>query len=84
VVLACIRLVARAAQAPQRMRSRHHHLASRRFADGVKTREGRDVTLHLPADAQSSGPKMTPRPPSSSPVSYVGVTSVKGPDGGAW
>jgi hypothetical protein len=46
----------------------------------VKTRDGRDITINLTADAQVE----TTRKVSADefkPGSYVGVTSVKGPDG---
>ena len=46
----------------------------------VKTREGRDVQLHLTPDAQVVTAKKTTLA-EMGPNAYVGVTSVKGPDG---
>jgi len=46
----------------------------------VKTREGRDVQLHLAPDAQVATTKKVDAD-EFKPGSYVGVTSVKGPDG---
>ena len=46
----------------------------------VKTREGRDVQLHLTSDAQVVTAKKTTLA-EMGPNAYVGVTSVKGPDG---
>jgi len=66
------------AQAPQRIRGTITSLSGDSLM--VKTREGRDVTLQLPADAQVVTPKMTTAA-EFKPGSYVGVTSVKGPDG---
>jgi len=66
------------AQAPQRIRGTITSLSGDSLM--VKTREGRDVTLHLPADAQVVTPKLTTAA-EFKPGSYVGVTSVKGPDG---
>jgi hypothetical protein len=66
------------AQAPQRIRGTITSLSGDSLM--VKTREGRDVTLQLPADAQVVTPKLTTAA-EFKPGSYVGVTSVKGPDG---
>jgi len=46
----------------------------------VKTREGRDVQLHLAPDTQVATTKKVGAD-EFKPGSYVGVTSVKGPDG---
>ena len=46
----------------------------------VKSREGRDIQLHLAPDAQVAVPKKVTLE-DFKPGSYVGVTSVKGPDG---
>src|SRR6266850_6286507 len=46
----------------------------------VKTREGRDIALHLAPDAQVVTTKKVTAD-EFKPGSYVGVTSVKGPDG---
>jgi hypothetical protein len=46
----------------------------------VKTREGRDIALHLAPDAQVVTAKKVTAD-EFKPGSYVGVTSVKGPDG---
>ena len=66
------------AQAPQRIRGTITSLSGDSLV--VKTREGRDVTLQLPADAQVVTPKLTTAA-EFKPGSYVGVTSVKGSDG---
>jgi hypothetical protein len=66
------------AQAPVRVRGTITALNGDVLA--VKTREGRDVNLNLAPDAQV----VTARKVSADefkPGSYVGVTSVKGPDG---
>src|ERR1041384_2696506 len=46
----------------------------------VKTREGKDVKLQLAPDAQAATTKKVSAD-EFKPGSYVGVTSVKGPDG---
>jgi hypothetical protein len=46
----------------------------------VKTREGKDVKITLSSDAQVATTKKVPAS-EFKPGSYVGVTSVKGPDG---
>lgn len=46
----------------------------------VKSRDGRDIQLHLAPDAQVVVPKKVSLD-EFKPGSYVGVTSVKGPDG---
>jgi hypothetical protein len=46
----------------------------------VKSRDGRDIRLHLAPDAQVSTPKEVPAD-QFKPGAYVGVTSLKGPDG---
>ena len=66
------------AQAPQRIRGTITSLSGDALM--VKTREGRNVTLQLTPDAQVVTPKMTTAA-EFKPGSYVGVTSVKGPDG---
>ena len=66
------------AQAPQRIRGTITSLSGDSLM--VKTREGRDVTLQLTPDAQVVTPKLTTAA-EFKPGSYVGVTSVKGPDG---
>ena len=66
------------AQAPQRIRGTITSLSGDALM--VKTREGRDVTLQLTPDAQVVTPKLTTMA-EFKPGSYVGVTSVKGPDG---
>ena len=48
----------------------------------VKTREGKDVKIQLAPDAQVATTKKVPAS-EFKPGSYVGVTSVKGPDGKA-
>ena len=66
------------AQAPQRIRGTITSLSGDALM--VKTREGRAVTLQLTPDAQVVTPKLTTMA-EFKPGSYVGVTSVKGPDG---
>lgn len=48
----------------------------------IKSRDGRDIALHLTPDAQVVVPKRASAA-DFKPGSYIGVTSVKGPDGRA-
>ena len=66
------------AQAPQRIRGTITSLSGDSLM--VKTREGRDVTLHLPADVQVATPKKGTMADFKT-GSFVGVTSTKNADG---
>ena len=66
------------AQAPQRIRGTITSLSGDSLM--VKTREGRDVTLHLPADVQVATPKKGTMADFKT-GSFVGVTSVKDGNG---
>jgi hypothetical protein len=73
-------LVAAAAVAQTNVRVRGTITALKGDVLSVKTREGRDVQLHLTADAQVVTARKTTLA-EMGPNAYVGVTSVKGPDG---
>jgi len=66
------------AQAPQRVRGTITGLDGDVLS--VKARDGQDVKIHLTSDAQVATPKKSTMA-EFKPGSYVGVTSVKGPDG---
>jgi hypothetical protein len=73
-------LVTAAAMAQANVRVRGTITAVNGDVLSVKTKEGRDVQLHLTSDAQVVTAKKTTLQ-EMGPNAYVGVTSVKGPNG---
>ncbi len=80
LVLVLLALVTSTALAQTNVRVRGTITALNGDVLSVKTREGRDIQVHLTPDAQVAVPKKGTAA-DFKPGTYAGITSVKGPDG---